>query len=182
MPLIETEFKDKWSALCDSHLEEGIRDSIKVYEYLNWFYVVEGNKRVSVLKYFGAYSLSARVTRLIPKLDENNEAIRLYYEFLKFNKKTGIYSIWLTKEGSYEELLTLLEKFNPENSYFNNKYKYFEVYVYNTFRKIYLASGGDKLSITTGDALLEYIRIYGIPKKLDEEKLTVRMKEFLKEQ
>jgi basic membrane protein A and related proteins len=181
MPLIEMEFRIKWSALCDAHLKEGIRDSIKVYEYLNWFYVVEGNKRVSVLKYFDAYSVSAVVTRLIPKMDENNEAIRLYYEFLKFNKKTGIYSIWFSKEGRYEELLTLLEKFNPPNAFFDNKYKYFEVYIYNIFRNIYISSGGEKLSITTGDALLEYIKIYGVPKKLEEEKLILRMKEFLKE-
>jgi basic membrane protein A and related proteins len=181
MPLIEMEFRLKWSALCDAHLKEGIRDSIKVYEYLNWFYVVEGNKRVSVLKYFDAYSVSAVVTRLIPKMDENNEAIRLYYEFLKFNKKTGIYSIWFSKEGRYEELLTLLEKFNPPNAFFDNKYKYFEVYIYNIFRNIYISSGGEKLSITTGDALLEYIKIYGVPRKLEEEKLTLRMKEFLKE-
>jgi basic membrane protein A and related proteins len=181
MPLIEMEFRLKWSALCDAHLKEGIRDSIKVYEYLNWFYVVEGNKRVSVLKYFDAYSVSAVVTRLIPKMDENNEAIRLYYEFLKFNKKTAIYSIWFSKEGRYEELLTLLEKFNPPNAFFDNKYKYFEVYIYNIFRNIYISSGGEKLSITTGDALLEYIKIYGVPKKLEEEKLILRMKEFLKE-
>jgi basic membrane lipoprotein Med (substrate-binding protein (PBP1-ABC) superfamily) len=181
MPLIEMEFRSKWSSLCDAHLNEGIRDSIKVYEYLNWFYVIEGNKRVSVLKYFDAYSISAKVTRLIPKLDDNDENIRLYYEFLKFNKKAEINSIWFTKEGSYERLLTFLEAFNPDNSYYNNKYKYFEVYIYNTFRKIYLALGGGELPITTGDALLEYINIYGIPKKLDEEKLTIRMKEFLKE-
>ncbi|MCM0646845.1 BMP family ABC transporter substrate-binding protein [Clostridium swellfunianum] len=181
MPLIDTEFRVKWSSLCDAHLKDGIRDSIKVYEYLNWFYVVEGNKRVSVLKYFDAYSVSANVTRLIPKLDENNKAIRLYYEFLKFNKITGVHSIWLSKEGSYEKLLGYLKKFNPGSSFFDNKYKYFEVYIYNTFRKIYLSSGGNKLSITTGDALLEYIKIYGVPKTINEDKLTSRMKEFLKE-
>jgi basic membrane protein A and related proteins len=181
MPLIEMEFRTKWSTLCDAHLNDGIRDPIKVYEYLNWFYVVEGNKRVSVLKYFDAYSVSAVVTRLIPKMDENNETIRLYYEFLKFNKKTGIYSIWFSKEGRYDQLLTFLEKLNPEASFFEDKYKYFEVYVYNTFRNIYIASGGGNLSITTADALLEYIKIYGVPKKQAEEKLTLRMKEFIKE-
>lgn len=69
MPLIagESEFGSKWMYLYKAHMEEGIRDPIKVYEYLNWFYVVEGNKRVSVLKYCDAYSISAVVTRLIPK-------------------------------------------------------------------------------------------------------------------
>ena len=52
MPILEegTEFADKWSHLCQAHLTEGIRDPIKAYEYMNRFYVLEGNKRVSVLK------------------------------------------------------------------------------------------------------------------------------------
>ena len=56
MPLLNpgSEFAFKWSNLCDSHLAEGIRDPIKAYEFMNRFYVVEGNKRVSVLKYFDA--------------------------------------------------------------------------------------------------------------------------------
>ena len=41
-----SEFAAKWEQLCQSHLEEGIRDPIKAYEYLNRFYVEEGNKRV----------------------------------------------------------------------------------------------------------------------------------------
>ena len=51
MPLLpeHSEFAVKWQALCSSHLSEGIRDPIKVYEYMNRYYVEEGNKRVSVL-------------------------------------------------------------------------------------------------------------------------------------
>ena len=45
------EFTDKWKQLCESHLEEGIREPVLVYEYMNRFYVLEGNKRVSVLKF-----------------------------------------------------------------------------------------------------------------------------------
>lgn len=181
MPLIDTEFKTKWSSLCISHINEGIRDPIKVYEYLNWFYVVEGNKRVSVLKYFDAYSVTAKVTRLIPKMDETNRDIRIYYEFLKFNKITKIYSIWFSKEHSFEKLLKLLESFTSKSPNFFDKYKYFEVYIYNTFSKIYKKYGGGKLPITTGDAFLEYAEIYGIPRDLNEEKLSKRMPEFIKE-
>ena len=56
MPLLEedTEFAVKWSNLCEAHLEEGIHTPIIAYEYLNKFYVQEGNKRVSVLKYYEA--------------------------------------------------------------------------------------------------------------------------------
>ena len=77
----ESEFAHKWSNLCKAHLEEGIRDPIKAVEYLNHFYVVEGHKRVSVLKYFGAISIPGVVTRLLPKPSDDPEVVA-YYEFL----------------------------------------------------------------------------------------------------
>ena len=75
MPLVEedSEFADKWKNLCQAHLEEGIRDPVKVYEYLNRFYVEEGNKRVSVLKYFGAPKVYASVTRILPQRGGSEE-------------------------------------------------------------------------------------------------------------
>ena len=41
MPILpeDSEFAKKWSSLCRAHLEEGIRDPIKVYEYMNRYYV-----------------------------------------------------------------------------------------------------------------------------------------------
>lgn len=69
LPLLDegTEFADKWEALYRSHLSEGIRDPIKVYEYLNRYYVEEGNKRVSVLKYCGATAPLPRLYVYSPK-------------------------------------------------------------------------------------------------------------------
>mgnify|MGYP002774354864 FL=1 len=51
MPILDasSEFATKWSVLCDAQAEEGIKDPITAYEYMNKFYVLEGNKRVSVL-------------------------------------------------------------------------------------------------------------------------------------
>ena len=68
MPILGegTEFAAKWSALCDAHLQEGIREPIVAYEYMNQYYVQEGNKRVSVLKYFDAVSVPGYVTRILP--------------------------------------------------------------------------------------------------------------------
>ena len=68
MPILRetSEFAAKWVKLSDSHVEEGVRDPIKVYEYMYKFYVVEGNKRVSVMKYFGAVSIHGTVTRIVP--------------------------------------------------------------------------------------------------------------------
>ena len=53
MPLPESssEFAMKWSDLIDSQRAEGIREPIVVFEFMQRFYVQEGNKRVSVLRY-----------------------------------------------------------------------------------------------------------------------------------
>ena len=80
MPILKagTEFEAKWSVLCKSHEEEGIREPIKAYEYMNRYYVEEENKRVSLLKYFGADSIYARVTRIMPKRNDTRGS-ELYY-------------------------------------------------------------------------------------------------------
>lgn len=184
MPLLtlRTEFASKWASLCSAHINEGIRDPIKVYEYLNWFYVVEGNKRVSVLKYFDAYSIQGQVSRLVPKKDDSDITIAIYYEFLEFYKKTGINLIWFTKRNSFRQLMGYLEGFNPELRLENlNKYKYFLNFIYLPFRKVYLELGGQKLPITTGDAFLEYIKVYGMPEEIDDTDLGARLNGFILE-
>ncbi|SCN23295.1 Purine-binding protein precursor [Clostridium sp. N3C] len=183
MPILgeNTEFFNKWKALCAAHLNEGIKHSIKVYEYLNWFYVIEGNKRVSVLKYFDAHSISGTVTRLIPKMDKNDPDICIYYSFLKFNKITKIFSIYFSKAESFDILLKKLENYNPKISEVETKYQHFEIYIYKPFRKLYKSLGGDKLPLTTGDAFLEFTKIYGIPDKIDEKVITPKIKALLTE-
>ena len=85
MPLLglKTEFATKWINLCVSHLDEGIRDPITCYEYMGRFYVQEGNKRVSVLKYFDASSITGNVTRVVPQYSDD-PAVQMYYEFMHF--------------------------------------------------------------------------------------------------
>ena len=78
MPLVDraSEFAMKWASLYDSASKEGIRDPIKVYEYMNKFYVEEGNKRVSVSKLIGYVSIPAHVIRILPpKTDEPSSKI-----------------------------------------------------------------------------------------------------------
>ena len=72
MPILRenSEFAQKWSSLSTSHIKEGIREPIKAYEYMNKFYVLEGNKRVSVMKYFGVVSIPGNVTRIVPRRTE----------------------------------------------------------------------------------------------------------------
>lgn len=109
MPLCEesSEFARKWSDLYDSYKTEGIRDAIKVYEYMNQYYVQEGNKRVSVSKFGGTEYILADVTRIIPAKTEDPEVVA-YYEYMEFYKLTKIFLIVFTEPGEYEKLAELL--------------------------------------------------------------------------
>ena len=76
-PLLDPkpEFAAKWISLCAAHLgETGITDPIACYEYLGNFYVQEGNKRVSVLRCFGAPRIPGQVRRAMLASSPNSEA------------------------------------------------------------------------------------------------------------
>ncbi|MBW9147956.1 BMP family ABC transporter substrate-binding protein [Clostridium sp. CM028] len=178
---IDSEFSMKWQAVYAHHIKDGIIDPVKIYEYMNEFYVMEGNKRVSVLKYVDAYAIEGDVTRLVPKKDENDLNNIIYYEFLNFNNETGINAIWFSREGSFTELLKYLDGYNPKLSLFSNKYEHFLKNVYSPFRNTFYELGGDKLNTTTGDAFLKYIKIYGISDEFIETKRKSRVRKFLGE-
>lgn len=163
----DSEFGSKWIALCEAHLDQGIHDPIKVYEYLNYYYVMEGNKRVSVLKYFNGTSISAQVYRLLPRYDANEEDIVLYYAFLEFYKRTRLSNIWMSKPTRFERLLSYLEDYDPQHSVHRNKYEHFYHQVYVPFRPIYLKEAEASSPHTTGDAFLLYAKLYKIPETLD---------------
>lgn len=185
MPLMEvdTEFAIKWQNVYNIQINGGLRDPVKVYEYLNWFYIIEGNKRISVLKYLDIYSYHGTVMRLVPKYDENNKDIRLYYEFMDFNKKTGFNEIWFSRENSFSELWETIKDYHPTSRFVNDedRFKYFKSAVYDVFRKVFYDEGGDKLPITTGDAFLDFLKIHGISDSRDDEELKVIMKRFIAE-
>lgn len=163
----QTEFGAKWIALCQAHLDEGIKEPIKVYEYMNYFYVMEGNKRVSVLKFFEATHISAVIYRLVPKYDESDDDIKLYYAFLSFYKETGLNQIWLSKANRYDQLLKYLDDYNPTLSMYDTKFKHFLHHVYEPFRQLYLKAVDPQVTMTTGDAFLLYAKLYKIPEVFD---------------
>ena len=167
MPLMDenTEFASKWSNLCDAHLEEGIRDPIKCYEFYNRFYVIEGNKRVSVLKYFGAVMVPAQVTRIVPRPTGTTES-RIYQEFLKFYKITEINYLQMSKEGNFTRLLELLQKTGKDDWDGDTKRDFLSAFT--RFGKAFEAAGGEKLDITWGDALVEYLKFYSYETLLKE--------------
>lgn len=158
MPILAwgTEFASKWSNLADAQVNEGIRDPIVAYEYMNRFYVVEGNKRVSVLKYYKAVSIPAIVTRKVPKLSEDRN-VKLYYEFIKFNEITGLNTVEFSQLGNAQQLLECMgktEKWEEEDR------ENFSGIMYR-FSKAYHSHGGEKLPIPIGDALVVFMQIFG---------------------
>lgn len=160
MPIFDwgTEFAAKWASLSDSQVNEGIRDPIKVYEYMNKFYVLEGNKRVSVLKYFDAVTVTAEVIRKVPKKSDKKE-VQIYYEFMEFHKCTKLNDIYFSKVGSFPSLMNLAgiekDKMMEEDDLKDLTSSYLN------FRKAFVARGGEKFYYPIGDAFLRFIHIHG---------------------
>lgn len=160
MPLLpeDSEFAAKWISLYEAHTEEGIRDPIIACEFMNRYYVVEGNKRVSVLKYAGAVSISGYVTRIIPPKTDSRE-VRLYYEFMDFYRLTAINDIWLSQEGSYQKLLKLLHKSPDQVWSREERVDFHSSFIH--FTDVFEEKGGKDLLLTPGDAFLVYLGVYG---------------------
>ena len=159
MPLLglKTEFATKWINLCVSHLDEGIRDPITCYEYMGRFYVQEGNKRVSVLKYFDASSITGNVTRVVPQYSDD-PAVQMYYEFMHFYPVMQNYLLTFTKPGSYARLQKILGKAPDEKWTGEDRTEVLSLY--NWVKKAFLAHGGARLQCTVGDVLLLLLRVY----------------------
>ena len=154
----DTEFAAKWMALYQAHLDEGIREPVKAYEFMNRFYIEEGNKRVSVLKFVGAVSVLGTVTRIIPPHSEDKET-RIYYEFLDFYHLSGVNYIWFSQPGSFAKLQYLLGKRPDEEWSDDDKLDFSSAYT--RFSAEFEARGGKKLEVLPGDAFLSFIGLYG---------------------
>ena len=163
MPLLgyDTEFGSKWSALCDSVKEVGVNEPITVFEYMQRFYVAEGNKRVSVSKFNGAVSIGAAVTRIIPKPTDSDE-YKVYSEFLEFYKIAGIYEIQMSQIGSFPRLLRAIPTAGPvdEPAVWDEDLRRDVRFLYAVFETYYLSRNGQRFAITTGDAFLHFLEIY----------------------
>ena len=153
----ETEFSLKWTNLCAAQLTEGIHDPIKCYEYLGRFYAEEGNKRVSVLKSLGSATIRAEVIRLMPEKSDDI-TVKIYYEFLDFFRCSKCWGVHFSDLGGYAGLQAAFgfakDQEWPED--FQRKFKRH----YFTFRDSFYRLGGAGLGLTTGDALLRWLRFH----------------------
>lgn len=167
MPLLpeSSEFGLKWAAVYKHQINDGINDPVIAYEFMNQFYVQEGNKRVSVMKYLKTYSLSASVTRLVPKRSDDKEN-RLYYEFLDFYAVSQSYDVCFSREGSYKKLLKLMGKKEDEQWSDDDRMNLHSA-CYN-FEIAFNKAHAEKLDLNVSDAFLIYVEIYGYNKVLNQ--------------
>ena len=159
LPLLgkETEFAAKWVELCAAHLSEGIRDPIVCYEYYGNFYVQEGNKRVSVLKYYESPRISGIVHRVLPAPSEEPR-YKAYLEFLDFFKCTRMYDVQFTAPGCYARLCE--EVGIPMGTEWKTEdVRRFRAY-FQYFREAFFALGGRELNVSPEHALLVFLEVY----------------------
>ncbi len=156
MPLLEpnTEFAGKWMNLCAAHLEEGIRDPIRCFEYMGRFYVQEGNKRASVLRYFDAGSITAYVTRVVPRWADTPE-VRQYYEFLEAWPCIKAYFLTFSQAGGYARFQKAIGKAPGEEWTDEDRAE-----VRSLLGQVERACRDKLQRATAGDALLLLLRRY----------------------
>ena len=168
LPILESgsEFASKWERLCESVELEGVNQPITALEYLGYYYVIEGNKRTSVMKFLNAADIDADVTRVYPPKSDD-PAVVSYYEYCDFTKETGLYGILFSRPGSYQKLLSLPgvragEKWTDDEIASLRKLCHY-------FTEQYLNQMKDKQVLPCGDAFLTYLTAFGYNEVRDDD-------------
>lgn len=160
MPLLgfDSEFAQKWINLCEAHLSiSGITDPVTCYEYMGYFYITEGNKRVSVLKSYDSPTISAHVTRILPEWSEEDQEVQVYYEFLKFYQLAGIYPVRISSKGGYAKLQAYMG-YEPDHVWTKDEKSNF-LFGFTQFKEAFAKMNTENLPITAGDALLVWLQV-----------------------
>jgi len=167
MPLLDSdsEFAIKWSILYDNVVENGLRDPVVAYEYYNRFYIVEGNKRVSVMRRLDAVTIEASVTRILPE-EEPTERFRIYQDFLRFHADSGITGIYFTHEGSFARLYALLGK-QPGAKWTDDETTDLRSCFYR-FTQAYNKHKGEEKLMPASDAFLVYLDVFGYAQSINK--------------
>ena len=168
LPILEggSEFASKWNRLYESVEASGVNQPVTALEYLGYYYIIEGNKRVSVMKAMEARDIEADVTRVMPLRSEDPEIVA-YYEYCDFTKETGLYTILFSRPGSYQKLLSLPgmragEKWTEDEILSLRK-------IYHYFSEAYETLLKDQDVLPTGDAFLAYLIAFGYLDVRDED-------------
>ena len=160
LPILESgsEFAGKWDRLYESVESEGVRQPVTALEYLGSYYIMEGNKRVSVMKAMSAHDIEADVTRVYPPRSDDPEIVA-YYEYCDFTKETGLYDILFTRPGSFQKLVSLPgmkagKKWSEDEILSLRK-------LFHYFSEAYESLVPEENRMPEGDAFLAYLIAFG---------------------
>lgn len=172
-PLLEqdSEFAGKWIALYSSVLDEGLREPVKAYEYYNKYYIIEGNKRVSVCRCLDALFIEADVIRILPEA-EDSERYRLYQEYLRFFTDTRMQNLSFAHEGDFARLYELMGK-TPGVAWTAEDKFDFQSFHYR-FTQAYTQQEGSRALMGVDNAMLVYMEIYGYENSLNKTPTEIR--------
>lgn len=156
LPSVESGFAEKWTRIYMEHLtDRGLEEPIRCYEYLGKFYVIDGKKRVSVLKADGTIMVKAYVTRIMPEKSEEDR-IRSYYEFVDTFEKTGLYQIAFSQPGKTKAFLNAI---GYEQDYvWTDSDRYSFIFNWYSFEHAMKIAFDGLLNITTADAVMVLLK------------------------
>ncbi len=160
LPLLEqsSEFALKWIHLCEAHLGDiGIRDPIKCYEYMGKFYVQEGNKRLSILRFNEAPRITGEVYRILPAKSDAPE-VQAYFEFLDFYANSKLYDLMFRQPGCYAKLSACVG-IAPDESWTEMQRRTLRSR-FHFFREAFQEVGGSKLQMQPEDAFLMWMQVH----------------------
>lgn len=160
MPLLEenSEFAAKWMRLYASASEEGLRDSIRVYELYGSYFVEEGNKRVSVMKVMQNPLISAEVIELTVDPADLTDG-DLYESYLRFRALTGISTILMSRKRNYHKLLNILGV--TEEDPLSSQARTHLMSLYDRFELLFRKKVTEPIPASAGDAFLILLETFG---------------------
>ena len=109
------------------------------------------------MKYFGAATIPGYVIRILPVHAPTTE-IQCYYEFVHSYPLTKLYQLQFTQLGSFPKLQAALG-YEPDHVWTEEERRRFSSAFFRfdaAFRKL----GGEKLEVTSADALLVWLGVY----------------------
>lgn len=164
MPLADanSEFAAAWCQLYLEYLsDKGLTTPIECVEYMGRFYVVDGKKRVSVLKAHGEIRVQAHVTRLVPAYS-NEKQVKQYYEFMKCFSKTRLYQVVFSNAANFEKLQNAMG-LAPEKEWTDME-RYHFMFTFAGVERAYFELLGEYASVTAADVFVALLDKYSFSK------------------
>ena len=106
---------------------------------------------------------------MVPRLDENDPEIAVYYAFLNYDKRGHFKNIRLSSQDAYEQLAALEAGFDEEYGGADINYNSMSLQFEFAWNQISTA-------LPVGDAFLEYLRLYGLPVDVTVFQMTEQLK------